>query len=134
MDNWKPSGPSHPLLTALIAVVLALATSLVIISHGVFYGSSDESNASVILLAKLSMVVPIVLTGVAFVAALRDLNGRIVWGAAGFQLLYSCILALLFFPVIPICLLYFLSVYFLLRTAASMVRNRKLEAGDHSYR
>ena len=134
MDNWKPSGPSHPLITAAIAVVLALATSLVIISHGVFYGSSDESNASVILLAKQSTIVTIVLTSVSFVAALRDLNGRIVWGAAGFQLLYSCILALLFFPVIPICLLYFLSVYFLLRTAASMVRNRKLEAGDHSYR
>ncbi len=134
MDHWKPSGPSHPLITAAIAVVLAWTTSLVIFYHGVFYGTVDDDNASVIGLAKLSMAVPIVLTGVSFVVALHDWRSLIVWGAAGFQFLYSCILLLLFSPIIPICLLYFLSVYFLFRTAASMVRNRKLEAGDHSYR
>ena len=134
MDNWKPSGPSHPLLTAVAAVFLAWAVGLVIISHGVFYGDSDDSNASVIRLAKLSVAVPIVSTGVSFVAALRDWHSRIVWGAAGFQFLYSCILLLLFFPIIPICLLYFLSVYFQFRTAASLLRNMKLKAEDHSFR
>lgn len=134
IDNWKPSGPSHPLLTAAAAVALAWIASLVIISHGMFYGSTDEANASVIRLAKLSVTVPVVLTGVSYVAAQSDWHSRIVWGAAGFQLLYSCILLLLFFPVIPICLLYFPSVYFMFRTAASIVRNRQLEAEEHDFR
>lgn len=134
IDNWKPTGPSHPLLTAVAAVVLAWIASLVIISHGTFYGSSDESNASVIRLAKLSVVVPVALTGVSFLAALRDWHSRIAWGATSFQLLYSCILLLLFFPVIPICLLYFLSVYFQFRTAGSIARNKELKAERHDFR
>ena len=135
MDNWKPSGPSRPLLTAVAAVVVAWSVGLVIITDGVLvFWASDDSNASVIRLAKLSTAAPTVLTGMSFVAALCDWHSRIVWGAAVFQLLYSCILLLLFLPVIPICLLYFLSVYFLFRTAASIVRNKKLETEDHSYR
>ena len=90
MDHWKPSGPSHPLITAAIAVVLAWTTSLVIFYHGVFYGTVDDTNESIIGLAKLSMAVPIVLTGVSFVAALRDWHSRIVWGTAGLQLFFSC--------------------------------------------
>ena len=134
MDNWKPSGPSHPLITAAIAVVLALATSLVIISHGVFYGAVDDDNASVIGLAKLSMVVPIVLTGVSFVAALRDWHSRIVWGTAVLQFFFFCTIFLLFFPIFQVSLLFLLSAYFLLRTAGSILRNKKLKAEDHSFR
>ena len=134
MDHWKPSGPSHPLITAAIAVVLALTTSLVVISHGVVYGAVDDTNESIIGLAKLSMAVPIVLTGVSFVAALHGLRSRIVWGVAGLHLFYSCIFFLLFFPIFPICLLFAVSAYFQFRTAASLLRNMKLKAEDHSFR
>ncbi len=134
MDNWKPEGPGHPLLTALVAVALAWIASLVIIAHGTFYGSSDASNASVIHLAKLSVAAPVVLTGASYAAAQGDGHIRIIWVVAGLQLLYSCILLLLFFPVFPICLLYFLSVYFQFRTAASITRNKGLKAEDYDFR
>ena len=134
MDHWKPSGPSHPLITAAIAVVLAWTTSLVIFYHGVFYGTVDDTNESIIGLAKLSMAVPIVLTGVSLVAALRDWHSRIVWGTAGLQLFFSCSFFLLFFPIFPICLLFAVSAYFQFRTAASLLRNMKLKAEDHSFR
>ena len=134
MDNWKPSGPSRPLVTAAGAVVLAWTTSLVIISHGVVDGAVDDTNESIISLAKLSMAVPIVLTGVAFVAALRGLRSRIVWGVAGLQLFFSCSFLLLFFPIFKVCLLFLLSAYFQFRTAASVLRNMKLKAEDHSFR
>ena len=134
IDDWKPSGRGRPLLTALAAVALAWIASLVIIAHGIFYSTNHGFDSSIIRLAKLSVVVPIVLTAVSYVAAQSDSKSRIVWGAAGFQFLYSCILLLLFFPVLPSIPLYCISAYFQFRTGASMVRNRGLKAGDESFR
>ena len=134
IDDWKPSGRGHPLLTALAAVALAWIASLVIVAHGIFYSTNHGFDSSIIRLAKLSVALPIVLTAVSYVAAQSDLRSRIVWGAAGLQVLYSCVLLVLFLPVLPVSLLYFPSAYFQSRTAASMVRNRKLEAGDESFR
>ena len=134
MDNWKPPGPSRPLITAGIAAVLTWTASAVIFYYGVFYSVGHDFNASVIGLAKQSTAVPIALTGVSFAASLRGWHSRIAWGAAGLQLLYFCVFFSLFFPIMQICLLYFFSAYFQFRTAASIVRNRKLRAGDHSFR
>ena len=134
IDNWKPPGPSRPLVTAIIAIVLTWVASVVIFYYGVLYSVGHDFNTSVIGLAKQSTVVPIALTGVSFVAALSNWHSRIAWGAAGLQLLYFCIFFSLFFPILQICLLYFFSAYFQFRTAASIARNRRLKAGDHSYR
>lgn len=113
---------------------MAWATSVVIYFHGVLYGDSYDYDFSLIALAKLSTVVPVALSGVSFVAALRDWRSLIAWGTAGLQALYFCIFFSLFFPILQTCLLYCLSAYFMYRTAASMARNKKLKAGDHSYR
>lgn len=113
---------------------MAWAASVVIYFHGILYGDSYDYDLSLIALAKQSTVVPVALSGVLFVAALRDWRSIIAWVAAGLQALYFCIFFSLFFPILQICLLYCLSAYFMYRTAASMVRNRKLKAGDDSYR
>ena len=130
MDNWKPSGPGRPLITAGTSVVLAWMGSLFVLADVDFFGSGDPNTGLIDSL----MAVPIALTGVSFLAALRNSHSGIVLGAGVFLALFAVMFFLVYFSYFDVIFLYFVSAYFLLRTAASMLRNKKLRAGDDSFR
>ena len=131
MDNWKPSGPSRPLITAAIAVVTAWAGSLYAIVDLRLLDIGPDAPLSDS--AKLLLALPMALTGVSFLAALLDWHSRIAWVASGLFLFFS-LFFLLNYLIVESGMLYFLSGYFMFRTAASIARNRGLKAGDESYR
>ena len=130
IDNWKPSGPSRPLITAGIAVVLAWTGSLIILADVDFFGTGDPNTGLIDLL----MVVPFALTGVSFLATLRDWHSGVVFGAGAFLALFAVMFFLVYFAYFDVVFLFFVSAYFLLRTGASVLRNKKMRAGDDSFR
>lgn len=130
VDRWKPSGPGRPLITAAISLVLAWTGSLIVLAEVDFFGSGDPNTGLIDAL----MAVPMALTGVAFAAALRNWHSGVALGAGAFLALFAVLFFLVYFAYFDTVFLYFVSAYFLLRTAASILRNKKMRAGDDSYR
>lgn len=117
-SSSKQGAPERPLVSVLLAVVLAWTASLAIISHGLFYLLDNDLSVSV--WTKLVMVVPMALTAVSFEAVRLRRSSLVVWIAASVQVLFSASFLVYFLLNFNPGLLHFPAALFLFWAASKM--------------
>lgn len=117
-SSTKPGGPGWSLISAFLAVVLAWATSVAVMSHGLLY--LLDNDVSISGLVKFFMVVPMGLTAVSFEAVRRGWSSLVVWICAILQVMFSTAFLVYFLLYFNLGLLHFAVALFMFWSAARL--------------